>query len=72
MKEKDLLYTRCPNCGRFFSNTQENENTFCSDECKIYYKSCEACGNYFSAARTEGAIFCSSECSPILELQDHQ
>ena len=72
MKEKDLTYTRCPNCGRYFPNKQENENTFCSDECKVYYKSCEACGDYFSVLRSESKIFCSPECSPNLNLQVHQ
>ena len=69
MKEKDLTYLRCPNCGKYFSNIQEKENKFCSEECRIYYKSCTACGNYFISSRTENKIFCSTECGISPELK---
>lgn len=62
MKEKNLIYLRCPNCGKYFTNKEEKENKFCSDECKIYYKSCAACGNYFASSRIDNKIYCSNEC----------
>ena len=60
MEYEDLIYLRCPNCGKYF--VQKKDNKFCSEDCKIYYKSCEACGKYFISGRETDEIFCSNNC----------
>lgn len=62
MEDKDLKYNHCSNCGKYFTSEQENEDRFCSDECKIYYRSCKACGNYFISSRVENTFYCSNDC----------
>lgn len=72
MKEKDYNYSRCPNCGKYFSNTDVDNKIFCSDECNNYYAACIVCGNYFSASRTENKLYCSEACSTNSGSPDHQ
>ncbi len=72
MEEEDLKYLRCPNCGEYFASYQENENRFCSEECKIFYRSCTACGKYFVSTRDMSSIFCSNECGVNPELEAPQ
>ena len=70
MKKKDLKYSRCSNCGKFFINTKKNTSMFCSMECSTYYKSCIVCGKYFTSERNNNKIFCSSECGSNPKYQE--
>jgi endogenous inhibitor of DNA gyrase (YacG/DUF329 family) len=69
MEDKDNIYIRCPNCGKYFVNDQDENNSICSQECKTYYKNCFACGNYFISTRNENKIYCSIQCGINPELQ---
>ena len=73
MEEKDLYYSRCPNCGKYFASEeddkQNNDKMFCSNECKNYYKVCISCGNYFISSRIENKIYCSETCGTNPEPQ---
>ena len=62
MKEKDFNYIRCPNCGKYFCNTEEPNKMFCSNECITFYKTCATCGRHFSSSRDENAVYCSETC----------
>jgi len=70
MEKKDLKYTRCSNCGKFFINTKTTTSIFCSLECSTYYKKCINCGKYFASERKSNKIFCSSECGSNPEYQE--
>jgi len=75
MEKDDLIYTRCPNCGKFFINLEKNPSRFCSPECKTYYKTCINCGKYFVSVRNDNTKFCSPECGTnpeYLELKEQE
>lgn len=72
MKEKDFNYIRCPNCGKYFIDTEAYNKMFCSRECKIFYRTCTTCGRYFSSSRAENILYCSETCdtnpeAPVLQ-----
>ncbi len=69
MKNNNLKYTRCCNCGKFFLNTEKNPSMFCSPECTTFYKTCINCGKYFVSGRNDKTLFCSSECETNPEYQ---
>ena len=79
MDENDNNYSRCPNCGKYFINTEAENKTFCSNECLYFYKTCIVCGSYFIASRTDNKIYCSEICGinpeslgpPAKPPQDH-
>ena len=73
MEEKDLYYSRCPNCGKYFipeeTAEEKQDEIFCSQECKNFYRACLSCGNYFRSSRSEVKIYCSETCEVNPELQ---
>ena len=71
MEEKDFKYIRCPNCGKYFIDTEIEDKMFCSHECRNFYKACIACGNYFTTSRTEDKLYCSEICGTNPEPQAH-
>lgn len=75
MEEKDLHYSRCPNCGRYFASEESAEekqdNMFCSQECGNFYRVCFSCGNYFTSSRSEVKIYCSETCGVNPEPEVH-
>jgi hypothetical protein len=68
-EENDYIYSRCPNCGKYFPKENNFNIMFCSEECNIFYRTCKSCGDFFISSRNEIAIYCSGMCGITPEEQ---